>query len=65
MPVIVGTLPHDLAPAVLLSEQLLFRQPLSFRPGPHALGLHGTARFRLRKSFAGFRGALRLVLIRS
>ena len=61
MPVIVGTLPHDLALAVLVFEQLLFRQPLSFRLGPYALGLHGPARFPLRKSFAGFRGALFLV----
>jgi hypothetical protein len=58
---IVGTLPHDLALAALLFEQLLFRQPLSLRLGPRALGLHGAARFRLRKSFAGFGGALRLV----
>ena len=61
MPVALGTLPHDLALAVLLFEQLLFRKPLSFRLGPYALGLHGAARFRLRKSFAGFGGALFLV----
>ena len=61
MPVALGALPHDLALAVLLFEQLLFRQPLSFRLGPYALGLHGAARFSLRKSFARFGGALRLV----
>jgi hypothetical protein len=61
MSVIVGTLPHNFALAALLFEQLFFRQPLSFRLGPHALGLHGPARFRLRKSVAGFGGPLRLV----